>query len=783
MRSLKLFVFVVLLAGSVFPQQRASLGGAVRGADGAPAPGVRVVLEDPRIGGERVAVTAADGGFVFDDLLPGSYVVRASAGDDLARVTVDVTPSGAPVVELRLAYASPVRENVDVQVSSGSSQPFDEVAKTVDIIGNKEVAVRGDLSLADTLRTIPGFRVQQLGGFGRTASIKSRGLRNQDTAVLIDGMRFRDPSSITGDASAFISDLSVTGADRIEVLRGSGSSVYGTNAIGGVIDLRTKEPAPGFRGEVTGGFGGLGLGNGRASVSGGSSKLLGTASISRTAFTKGIDGNDEARNTGFQGRLDFKPSSSTFISGRVMLSRAFVMLNVSPDTAGDPGTGIIDAVPGFNFLPDRNDPDNSQRSDFLLGRLTLTHIFDPRLFLTVSYQGLATKRTNNNGPLGPGFQPFGGTETSIFEGHIDTFETRLNWTPAAAKLVTFGFEMESEDYRNEGLGPSSSSAFYTDSGQSSLTFFAQHLAGFFDGRLQLAGGARLQRFRLGTTSFSAENAPYQGLSLNDPPNAVTLDGAASYLFRSTGTKLRSHAGNGYRVPSLYERLGTFYSSFSQDFTALGDPGLKPERSVAVDAGIDQEFADGRARISATWFYTRLTDTIGFGFPVPDIGTTQRPFGGYLNEKGGIARGVELSAAVSPARSTYVFASYTRTNSDQRVPQVAGSGVLRTLGIPDDQFTLLVTQNIAKRLDISFDLLVSGDYLAPVFSNQTFTTVIYRFGGNRRGDLSAAYEIRLPYERLRLTIGGVVQNVFGEEYFENGFRTEGRTARAALGLRF
>jgi len=405
------------------------------------------------------------------------------------------------------------------------------------------------------------------------------------------------------------------------------------------------------------------------------------------------------------------------------------------------------------------------------------------LFLTVSYQGLTTKRSNVNGPLGPGFQPFGGAETSVFEGRIDTFETRLNWTPAAAKLFTFGFELEGEDYRNEGLGPSEASRFYTDSGQSSLTFFVQHLAGFFDGRLQLAGGARLQRFKLGSTVFSMENAPYQALAVSDPPNAATFDGAGSYLFRSSGTKLRLHAGNGYRVPSLYERLGTFYSSYSQDFTALGDPGLKPERSVAVDAGIDQEFAGGRARVSATWFYTRLTDTIGFGFPVPDIGTTQRPFGGYLNEKGGIARGVEVSAAVSPTRSTYLFASYTRTNSDQRVPQVAGSGVLRTLGIPDDQFTLLVTQNLAKRLDVSFDLLVSGDYLAPVFSNQTFSTVIFRFGGNRRGDLSAVYEIPMPFERLRLSVGGVVQNVFGEEYFENGFRTEGRTARVSMSLKF
>src|SRR5206468_12458774 len=114
---------------------------------------------------------------------------------------------------------------------------------------------RADFSLVEALQTIPGFRVQQLGGFGRTASIKTRGLRNQDTAVLIDGIRFRDASAITGDASPFLSDFTLTSVNRIEVLRGSGSSLYGTNAIGGVIDFQTPEPQQGWHGQVSGAAG------------------------------------------------------------------------------------------------------------------------------------------------------------------------------------------------------------------------------------------------------------------------------------------------------------------------------------------------------------------------------------------------------------------------------------------------------------------------------------------------------------------------------------------------
>jgi iron complex outermembrane receptor protein len=773
---------IVLAAGGVFAQTGTAVSGTVTEQSGDPVEGASVSLVDKRVGTERVAVTGADGSFSFQEVRPGAYSLAAKYGDSAARREVTLTNGGSDIADLKLVRKG-ISELVDVNISAGTSQPIAEVAKTVDLIEKEEVEARGDLSLADTLRTIPGFRVQQLGGFGRTASIKTRGLRNQDTALLIDGMRFRDPSSITGDASAFLSDLAVTGAERIEVLRGSGSSIYGTNAIGGVIDLRTREPERGFHGDASGGFGSLGLWNGRGRVAGGSEKLLGTASFTRTEFTEGIDGDDNARNTGFQGRLDYRPFSDTYLSGRILVSRAFVMLNASPDTLGDVGSGVIDAVPGVNFLPDGNDPDNAQKSDFFLGRLSVAHIFSPKLFLKASYQGLSTKRLNENGVLGPGFQPFGGTESSTFEGRIDTFEARLNWTPAEAKLFTFGFEFESEDYRNKGLGPSQTDEFFADSGQKSSTFYGQVLAGFLDGRLQLAGGARFQGFSIGSTSFSVTNAPYENLTIGDPPNAVTVDGAASYFFRSMGTKIRAHVGNGYRVPSLYERLGTFYSSYSQEFTALGDPELKPERSVAFDAGIDQEFAAGKMRFSATYFYTRLTDTIGFGYPVPDIGTTARPFGGYLNEKGGLARGAEFSATVLPTDSTYVFGSYTYTNSDQRSPQVAGSGVIETLGIPENRFTLLVTQRVAKRLNLSFDLLVAGDYIAPIFSNQTFSTVLYRFKGNRRGDLTATYELPWTGERIRLALHGTVQNLFGDEYYENGFRTEGRTGRIGIGLRF
>jgi hypothetical protein len=195
---------------------------------------------------------------------------------------------------------------------------------------------RADFSLIESLRTVPGFRVQQLGGFGRTANIKTRGLRNQDTAILIDGIRFRDASSITGDASPFLSDFTLTSVNRIEVLRGSGSSLYRTNAIGGTIDFQTPKPTVGLHGQIGGAFGGYGLQRFRANLSDGrqDDKFGFNLGVSRTVYSKGIDGEDDAHNTIFQSRIEYNPFSKTNISGRLFVTDAYVRLNSSPVSIG-----------------------------------------------------------------------------------------------------------------------------------------------------------------------------------------------------------------------------------------------------------------------------------------------------------------------------------------------------------------------------------------------------------------------------------------------------------------
>ena len=438
------------------------------------------------------------------------------------------------------------------------------------------------------------------------------------------------------------------------------------------------------------------------------------------------------------------------------------------------------AQPNINFTPDVNDPDSSQLSKFFSGQFVVNQVINGSVVVGGYYQGLKTKRTNVNGPLGAGFQS---ASTSIFDGTIHTGNAHLNWTPGDAHEITAGYEFESEQYGNDGLTPSGAENFFTRAGQKSNTFYAQDLVSLLDDRLQLAGSFRVQKFGLDSPGFSLTNAPYNDLTLDDPPTAFTLDGAASYFFRSSGTKLRAHIGNGYRVPSLYERFGSFFSSFgTPSFIAIGDPFLKPEKTIAFDLGVEQDVAEDRVRLSATYFYTKLTDMIGYGNVVPSIGSTARPFGGYENQEGGIARGGEFSVKAKATRSTDIFASYTFTNSDQRTPQVSGNPSLTTLGVPDHQFTLVATQRF-KRFWVNFDFLATSTYLAPIFSNISFQTYVYRFAGNRRGDLTAGYTFGLKSEKVSLRLFGTIENLFDQEYYENGFRTAGVTGRIGLSFSF
>ena len=408
--------------------------------------------------------------------------------------------------------------------------------KPVTVVDQQDMDERDESAIAESLRTVPGLRVQQLGGPGSFTSIKTRGLRNEDTAVLIDGLRFRDAAATQGDASGFLEDLIVTDVSRVEVLRGSGSSLYGTNAIGGVINLVTDEGAARFTAVVLGEGGGLGMFRGRAQVAGGArnDSIVYSAGFSHLNVTRGVDGQDEARNTSGQGRVLFRLTPTTTLSGRIYAANSRLQLNNSPQSDRYPtSTGIIEAIPlslteqrryeagvptsqlnigAATFIPAANDPDNLRKANFFSGAIIFTQRPTEKFGYTLSYQGLATNRSSINGPLGVDFQPFGGNEQSDFDARIHTFNARFDVRAGRANFITGGYEFESENFKNPSFQPDPADNSNVDVTQRSHTLFVQDQLRFMEDRLQISGAFRAQFFRLRQPVFTpAASSPYAGL--------------------------------------------------------------------------------------------------------------------------------------------------------------------------------------------------------------------------------------------------------------------------------
>jgi iron complex outermembrane receptor protein len=759
----------------------ASLGGTVVDQQGRAVPGATITLYS-LTGTAGTTTSTATGTYRFEGLPDGNYLLRAEATGFAPYLAENIRlAAGSAATRAITLQVSVVYEQVVVTASNTPQAP-EQVSKAVTAVDREDADARDASALSEVVALAPSVRVDRLGGPGALTTIRIRGMRDQDTAVLVDGLRLRDVSATQGDASALIEDLMFTNADRAEVLRGSGSSLYGTNAIGGVVNLITDEGGGRPRGSVLMEGGSLGAFRGRALLAGGlrMDRIQYTLGVAETDVTSGVGGDAPFRNTSAQGRITFHLSPSVRLSARLYGADSFGKTLGEPIMLGVPsGLGIVNAVPGSTFLLAPDNPDGTRAARFVSGALMLEGQASPALNYTVSYQLVSSGRRYGDGPAGEGYQPAGSTR-SVYDGHIQTANAQVHYR-LGFNLFSGGYEFESERYGSDSSDQSSPAAMSAvNVTERSHTVFAQDQAQFLGGRLQVSGAVRAQFFSLDRPQFfPPDSAPYQGIAFSAPTPAYTGDGSAAYFVRQTGTKLRAHVGRGYRAPSLFERFGAGFDPV-YGYTVYGDPRLKPSHSIGLDAGIDQTFWQGRLTTSGSYFYTWLQNVINFDTSGA-VDPATDPFGrfiGYANTQGGISRGFELSATAAPARTLRVTSAYTYVNALERTPIVGN--VLQSFVIPRNQFSMVITERPTSRLLLTCDALAWSSNLAPVYGN--VVTQTYRFGGLHKVNLGASYRIpRNDYQAIRLFAR--VSNIFNQTYFESGFLTPGRTASAGLEWQF
>ena len=350
-------LFFSFLAAVILSAQlhAAEIRGRVLDPSGAAVSGARVSAIEQSSNLQSSMLTGGDGSYVIQGLNSGEWLIDAQfpgfGASAAARVRVD--DGAATVVDLKLQLQ---RVSNQVQVTAaGAPQTIDEQAKALTIIDAQQVSDREEFSVAEAIRNVPGIRVQQLGGPGSLVRVITRGMRPQDTSLLIDGFRMRDAGAPQGDATAFLGDLLLVDADRIEVLRGSGSSLYGTHATGGVINVITAGGDAGTHGELAVEGGGLGLFRGLAKVGGSAfrdAKLRYSIGATHLNLTSGIDGDDRLRNSMLHGSLQYRFGSATEVSGRVIANNGFSQLNDTPYAIDPvPPGDIVKAIPYVTFVP------------------------------------------------------------------------------------------------------------------------------------------------------------------------------------------------------------------------------------------------------------------------------------------------------------------------------------------------------------------------------------------------------------------------------------------------
>ena len=780
----------------------ASLHGLISAPNGYAVPDAQVRLFDRNSGQLHTAESSDDGRYSFPSVPAGDYLLEGESNDEVLAGYKQITVQGQAEEDLQLVVSGGL---VEVVVTA-SSTPLTrrEVAKALDAVSSGQIADRNEFALSEALRVIPGVRVRQLRGPGSLTTVQTRGLRNHDTSVLIDGLRFRDAASIQGDASAFYSDMNLVGTERAEFVRGSGSSLYGSHAIGGVMNITSTQGGGGTHGELRAEGGGLGMVRGVARVGGGlaDDRFVYSGGMSHLNVTGGYRGRSPYRNTTVRGFGKYALSQNMSLSGRVWGADSFVSLTESPAfpdeiVANFPSSGDVPAralppdqldlferrmpftAGNATFVPAPIDPDSRRSSSFAATAVTLRHEVSAGSSYRIAYQHVGTKRSYQDGPAGPGLYDPVFSNDSRYDGQTHLLQARTDQRVGGHNLLSLGYELEAENFSNfntdESPDPTTSRV---EIDQISHALFGQDQIRMLEGRLHVSVSGRLQLFDPGSPLFAGATSPYETTPVANPGNAFTGDVAAAYFIERSQTKLRAHAGNAFRAPSMYERFGGSFSPYSGGFNYWGDPRLSPERSVAVDGGIDQWLYGSKVRLSGTFFYTELQETVIFdfaNFPPDDIFGR---FGGYRSSGGGIARGFELGTQIAPTSGTSLRGAYTFTNSDSRTPTI-GSDYFRVPGVSDQALTLTATQWLRKRVNITFDLFALSDYVLSPYGAQGRRLV---FSGPVKADMVVRYDLPLSDSKT-LEIYGKAENVFNNDYYENGFGSPGLWVIGGMRLNF
>jgi vitamin B12 transporter len=529
---------------------------------------------------------------------------------------------------------------------------------SVTVITGDELRSRGITTVADALRSMPGADIVETGPPGGATSLFLRGGESNMVRVLLDGVPLNAPGG-----SYDLANLTTNGVDRIEIVRGPASVLYGSDAVAGVVQVFTRPGRGTPRWEAGARAGSFGSQDYDLRLASGND----AADVSLAASHSATDGiyafNNRYRNDGFGGSFGVAPDRVT--TARVSVRYTDDLYHFPTDPSG-------------NVVHHRQ----YQAGRETVASLDVGRFFTPRLegrLLLGGTEGSARVDQEPDGPADTlGFYGF----QSYDRLSRRSADLRVNWYAGPA-VVTAGAALETERERSwngsqSQFGPSSGSLTVS---RWNRAYYAQAVwdAG---AALSLTAGLRLE-----------DNQTFRGNFLFGTfPTYRT-----GVAYRIGGTKLRAALGTAFKEPSFFENYATGY--------VIGNPNLKPERSTGWDLGIEQSALGGRLVVGATWFSQRFRDLIQYTATAPVANGPN-----YYNIAAANASGLELEGRSAPLGPLAITARYTYVRTEAADSGYDGATYAqgrRLLRRPTHSGSLSLTYRLAARGSVSGSALYVG----------------------------------------------------------------------------
>jgi vitamin B12 transporter len=661
---------------------------------------------------------AAEGPVVPEPVIKTSPV-ESEPASKTSPVGSDPSIETSPVKSEPVGKSSPVESEPVIKASevvvsaTKTPVPVTHLTSAVEVITGEELERRQVKTVVDALRLSQGLTVFSNGGPGTTSSVRIRGSNSDQVLVLIDGAIMNSPT--LGNFN--FANLTTDNIERIEILRGAQSMLWGADAMGGVINITTKKGSGTLSANAFFEYGSfLSIREG-GQVSGKKGIVDFSAAISRWDYTgfsainyrRGASERDGFHNwqtsarlgiaLPHEGRLDF---NFRLLQGRTDIDNSF--------------------SPGFDTLGAFT---NSQQFVYSASYTQpITEWWNQALTVSRQTEDLetfsgTTQRNVQTGVVSPTF---------AFRSQIDTLANRVEWQHnfqiVKPLLLSVGYQFRDAQGENRDL--------LTNNLDVSRKVISSH-AGFAQAQLNLWN-------RVFATAGVRQD------EYNAFGSATTYRVTAGYLHQETGTKFRSSYATGFRAPTINQLY----------FPNFGNPNLKPEKSQSMDFGIDQYFFDNRLTLSAGYFWNHYRDMI-VAVESASLCGTSFGFANFCAQNIGSVNTKGWEASVKYAvlrdmlwiKSLDVQAQYTNTLT-RNLDEFPGNRAPR---IPVDQWSMIITYQPITPVRINLE----GRYVGSRFNDPQNQQSMRAFDV---WNVSASYDVT---NRVQTYVR--IDNIFDEKYEE------------------